>query len=170
MLNTDGAFSPVTNKGGWGVRDNDGDLIVAEASSVSDAIDALHTKTMAVLKAITMAVRLGFGRIIVATDCQNLQRALTSSDYDMAELGALFREAKFLLRTEFIDHHITFESHVCNKPAHALAALGLAVKYGWIKYLLRLVGLYMATLPSNFNGMYVFHVKKKSDFRKRKSG
>jgi hypothetical protein len=101
MLNTDGAFSPVTNKGGWGVRDNDGDLIVAEASSVSDAIDALHTKTMAVLKAITMAVRLGFGRIIVATDCQNLRRALTSSDYDMAELGALFREAKFLLRTEF---------------------------------------------------------------------
>jgi ribonuclease HI len=75
MLNTDGAFSPVTNKGGWGVvaRDNDGDLIVAETGSVSDAIDALHTETMAVLKAITIAVRLGFGRIIIATDCQNLQ-------------------------------------------------------------------------------------------------
>jgi hypothetical protein len=44
----------------------------------------------------------------------------------MAELGALFREAKFLLRTEFIDHHITFVPRVCNKPAHALAVLGLA--------------------------------------------
>jgi hypothetical protein len=36
MLNTDGAFSSVTGRGGWGAlaRDNDGDLIVAEAGSV----------------------------------------------------------------------------------------------------------------------------------------
>jgi predicted enzyme related to lactoylglutathione lyase len=45
----------------------------------------------------------GFGRIVIATDCQNLQIAITSSDYDLSELGALFREAKFLLRTEFIE-------------------------------------------------------------------
>jgi ribonuclease HI len=107
MLNTDGAFSSVTGRGGWGAlaRDNDGDLIIAEAGSVPAAIDALHVETFAVLKAITMATRLGFGRIIVATDCQTLQRAITSSEYDMSELGALFREANFLLETEFLDFH-----------------------------------------------------------------
>ncbi|KAM0887501.1 hypothetical protein ACQ4PT_028987 [Festuca glaucescens] len=128
MLNTDGAFSPVTGRGGWGAvaRDNDGDLIVAESGLIPVAIDALHTETVAVLKAIAMSERLGFGRIIVATDCQNLQRALTSTEYDLSELGALFREAKFMLRTMFIDHHITYVPRVCNKPAHALAAMGLA--------------------------------------------
>jgi hypothetical protein len=51
MINTDGAFSPVTGRGGWGAlaRDNDGDLIVAEAGSVPAAADALHTETYAVL-------------------------------------------------------------------------------------------------------------------------
>jgi hypothetical protein len=56
MLNADAAFSSVTGRGGWGAlaRDNDGDLIVAEAGSVPAAIDALHVETFAVLKAITM--------------------------------------------------------------------------------------------------------------------
>jgi hypothetical protein len=44
----------------------------------------------------------------------------------MSELGALFREAKFLLQTEFLDFHVTFVPRTCNKPAHELAALGLA--------------------------------------------
>ncbi|KAM0833754.1 hypothetical protein ACQ4PT_064088 [Festuca glaucescens] len=128
MLNTDGAFSPVTSRGGWGAvaRDHEGDLIVAEAGSVPAAADALHSETFAVLKAIAMAERIGFGRIIIATDCQTLQKALTSPDYDMSELGALFREAKFILRTEFIDFHVAYVPRACNKPAHALAALGLA--------------------------------------------
>jgi hypothetical protein len=128
MVNTDGAFSPVTGRGGWGAiaRDNDGDLVIAEAGSVPCAADALHTETVAVLKAITMAERMGFGRIIIATDCQTLQQALTSTDYDMAELGTLFREAKFLLQMEFLDYHVIYVPRTCNKPAHALAALGLA--------------------------------------------
>jgi hypothetical protein len=37
-----------------------------EAGSVHAANDALHTETFAALKAIRMAERLGFGRIIVA--------------------------------------------------------------------------------------------------------
>jgi hypothetical protein len=44
----------------------------------------------------------------------------------MSKLGALFRQAKFMLRTEFLDYHVAFISRTCNKPAHALAALGLA--------------------------------------------
>jgi hypothetical protein len=127
LLNTDGAFSYVTNRGGWGAiaRDHDGDMIIAEAGSVPSAANAFHTETYAVLRAIDMAVRLGFGRIIIATDCQNLQRAITSSEFDLAELGVLFCEVKFLLQTEFIEHRVIFVPRVCNKPAHELATLGL---------------------------------------------
>jgi hypothetical protein len=78
-------------------RDHDSDLIVSESGLIPVAIDALNTETVAVLKAIAMSECLGFGRIIVATDCQNLQRALTSSEYNLSKLGALFREAKFKL-------------------------------------------------------------------------
>ncbi|KAK1661019.1 hypothetical protein QYE76_049178 [Lolium multiflorum] len=54
-------FSPVTGRGGWGAvaRDNDGDLVVAQSGLIPVAIDALHTETVAVLKAIAMAERLG---------------------------------------------------------------------------------------------------------------
>jgi hypothetical protein len=34
------------------------------------------------------------------------------------------RITKFLLHTEFIDFHVTYVPRACNKPAHALAALG----------------------------------------------
>ena len=73
-----------------------------------------------------MAVRLGCGRIIIVTDCQVLQSATSSSDYDLSPLGALFLEAKFLLSTEFLDYKMSSVPQTCNKPAHELAALGMA--------------------------------------------
>jgi hypothetical protein len=78
------------------------------------------------MKAIQMATRLGFGRIVIATKCQTLQFAVSSIEYDLSEMGALFREAKFQLSTEFIDYKIVYVPRTCNKPTHALAALGLA--------------------------------------------
>jgi ribonuclease HI len=128
LLNSDGAFVPETGLGGWGAvaRDNNGDMIVAEAGSVPFASDAMHTETYALMKAIELATRLGFGRIILATDCQTLQRAVSSTEYDLSQLGVLFREAKFQLSTEFIEHKIVHVPRSCNKPAHVLAAMGLA--------------------------------------------
>jgi hypothetical protein len=43
----------------------------------------------------------------------------------MNEIGAIFHQANFLLRTEFIDHHVAFIPRTCNKQAHALAASGI---------------------------------------------
>ena len=121
MLNTDGAFVQSTGRGGWGAiaRDCTGDMIVAEAGTIPVVADALHSETVAVLKAIAMAARLGCGRIIVATDCQNLQQAITSNEYDLSPLGGLFLEAKFMLRTEFLAFKIklfTYPGSVINQP------------------------------------------------------
>ena len=128
MFNTDGAFVSETGCGGWGAvaRDSDGELIAAEAGDVPAVSEALHAGTVAVLKAIAMAIRLGCGRIIIATDCQVLQRAIVSPDYDLSALGALFLEAKFLLNTKFIEHKMIYVPRAWNKPAHEFAALGLA--------------------------------------------
>ena len=39
-------------------------------------------------------------------------------------MDVLFREVKFLLRTEFIEFKAIYVPRGCNKPAHELAALG----------------------------------------------
>ena len=112
-------------------RDSEGDMIVAEAGSAHFASEALHAETIAVMKAIALAGRLGCERIIIATDCQVLQRAISSSDYDLSTLGALFLEAKFLLISEFSDYRVIHVPRVSNKPAHELAALGLCGSHNY---------------------------------------
>jgi hypothetical protein len=79
-------------------RDSDGDMVVAAAGDVTSVLDALHSETVAVMHAIDMANRPGIGRVILATDCLVLQKALASNEYDLAQLGSLFREATSLLR------------------------------------------------------------------------
>lgn len=48
------------------------------------------------------------GRIIIETDCQNLKCELTTADHDVGPLGAMFREAKFILQTVFIDFKVLY--------------------------------------------------------------
>jgi hypothetical protein len=64
--------------------------------------------------------------LVVLTLAALSLRRTASSDYDLSELGALFREAKFLLRTEFIEYNNIYVPRVCNKPAHVLATRGLS--------------------------------------------
>ena len=70
--------------------------------------DALHAESIACLKAIEFATEVGFGRIIIETDSTVLATALLSNELDTARIGILFREAKFLLFTSFIE----FKVHV----------------------------------------------------------
>jgi ribonuclease HI len=128
MINIDGAFRADSGTGGWGciARDHSSLPIFAAAGSISNVGEAIHTETQALLQAITIAEQFGIGRPIFATDCQVLERAITTNNYDAAPLGALFREAKHRLRLSFIEHRIVYMHRSCNKPAHELAALGVA--------------------------------------------
>jgi hypothetical protein len=111
-------------------RDGDGDMVVAAAGAVPSYVDALHSEIVAMMHAIDMVNQLGIDRLILAPDCLVLKKALTSNEYDLAHLGALFIEARFLLRTSFIEYKIVFVLRVCNKPAHVLAALCMAAWLG----------------------------------------
>ena len=99
----------------------------------ANAGEAVATEAYALLQAITIAEGLGVGRAIFETDCRILQKAITSTEYDAAPLGALFREIKFRLRLNFIDSCLVHEYRTCNQPAHILAARGAAGSIGYRK-------------------------------------
>ena len=107
-------------------RDSDGDLVFAAAGAVPHAIDPLHAEAFGLLQGAKMASNLGIGRAKFATDSQLLKQALTSSSYDLSRLGALVSEIKFVLEKFFIEVVIDYVPRLVNKPAHCLAALGLA--------------------------------------------
>lgn len=48
----------------------------------------------------------GMGRIIVETDATNLKSALQGNVQDLACHGVLFREADFLLLSEFLEYKV----------------------------------------------------------------
>ncbi|RLN31080.1 hypothetical protein C2845_PM05G15540 [Panicum miliaceum] len=62
-INSDGAFDPVTKKGGWGfiIRDAAGDVVHAGAGAVQYAMDALHVEVLACLAAVRAAGDRGSG-------------------------------------------------------------------------------------------------------------
>ncbi|KQJ87215.1 hypothetical protein BRADI_4g09840v3 [Brachypodium distachyon] len=88
-INIDGAFDAGTGHGGWGclARDSDGDIVFAAAGYVEHAAEALQTEAHAFIRGILCAENLGIGRIIMETDCQILQRAVSSSEYDASPLA-----------------------------------------------------------------------------------
>jgi hypothetical protein len=126
-INIDGAFHEDRGMGGWGAiaRDSVGEPIFAAAGRVNTAADALHTELMALVHAIPFAEQQGIGRPIFSTDCLVLKQAMESSSYDLSRLGPLFLHAKYLLRISFDCYSFEFVPRACNKPAHALAALGV---------------------------------------------
>jgi hypothetical protein len=65
----------------------------------------------------------GVGRAIFETDCSNLQRAMTTTDYDLSSVGVLIGDLKFRIRISFTEASVVFSPRICNKPAHELAAL-----------------------------------------------
>uniref|UniRef100_A0ACD5Y1D3 Uncharacterized protein n=1 Tax=Avena sativa TaxID=4498 RepID=A0ACD5Y1D3_AVESA len=100
---------------------------------LSHVADALHTETVACLKAIEFASEAGMGRIIIETDATLLKSALQSSEFDSARHGVLFREAKFLLTTNFIKYKVLYCKRDCNRVAHVLASNGASLDLGGVK-------------------------------------
>uniref|UniRef100_A0A0A9AQW2 RNase H type-1 domain-containing protein n=1 Tax=Arundo donax TaxID=35708 RepID=A0A0A9AQW2_ARUDO len=63
------------------------------------------------------------GRIILETDALNVKTALESIEFDLATTGVLFREARYLLLTNFIEFHVIHRYRSCNRVANELAGV-----------------------------------------------
>ena len=128
----DAAFADQTRSGGWGIicRDDTQDVRFAADGARLDLNNALHAERIALLEAVTLADRLGVGRVIFETDCLVLQQAMNSNVYAFLPLGVLFSEIGFKLRTLFIEAQVVFVPRLCNGPAHVLASIGACLADG----------------------------------------
>ena len=131
-INIDAALAEQTRSGGWGIicRDDTKDVCFAAAGARLDLNNALHAETIALLELVTLADRLGVGRVIFETDCLVLQQAINSNAYAFSPLGVLFSEIRFKLRTLFIEAQVVFVPRLCNGPAHVLASIGACLTDG----------------------------------------
>lgn len=131
-LNVDAAFRFVSGEGGWGVigHDDTGEVIFAASGRLLHQTSALQAETEALIKLIQLAKSFGVGRINFETDCLNLQQAISSTAQDRGPFGVLFREAKFLLRLNFIAYKIMYYPCTRNLPAHMPAAAGANATLG----------------------------------------
>ncbi|VAH41975.1 unnamed protein product [Triticum turgidum subsp. durum] len=130
-INTDASFCEKAVAGGWGIicRDETPDVRFAAAGGKHDCSDALHAETYALLHAISLADRLGVGRVVFETDCLVLKQAVTSTAYNLAPLGIMFSDIKFKLSTLFIEASVVYVPRSCNKPAHVLASTGAGLAH-----------------------------------------
>jgi hypothetical protein len=113
--------------GAWGffVRDHEGSMILVGAENLDNVHDVLCAEAHACLIAITAAANQGMMQIQFESDSMVLVKALKSPDYDLSAGGTLFREAKFLVDTQFISFNVNYVPHFCNVCAHELACCGL---------------------------------------------
>lgn len=131
-INTDGAFREESRSGGSGltIRNNKGELLAAGAGKLEHVTEPLHSEALAMLHAVNAAIQLGCDRVIFETDSLVLKQAITSEDYNLSALGAVFREIKFQLQVGLSDVCINHVSRLCNQAAHRLAAHGTVMSVG----------------------------------------
>ena len=127
-INVDGSFIKEDNVGACGfiVRNYLGEPVLAGASNISPALDALSAETLACLFALESAQQVGISWIELEMDCSQLRDAITSQARDMAPNGVLFRSIRELLFDHFNCNKILLSPRSCNSSAHEIAKIALS--------------------------------------------
>ena len=140
-INVDGAFREQSFSGGWGfiVRNDRGVAVAAGQGHLQEVGNALQAEARALLQAVQITSSMGCNQVILEIDSTILKNAITSSEYDLAPLGVLFREIKAMLCVNFENFRISVVPRSCNVVAHELAARGALLGDGdrevWIGHL-----------------------------------
>lgn len=82
------------------------------------------------LQAACIASQMGCQSVVFETDSVVLKQAISTEDYDMSMLGAIFREIKCLLRIGFKDVQVVSCPRSCNSVAYSLVAHGVLMEAG----------------------------------------
>ena len=126
-INMDATFDVESETGAWGfiARDETGDFLAAAAGKMNHVRSALHSEVITCMRAIEGAADLGAQRISFESDCLTMISALKGRDYDVAELGVLFREARSMCHASFVFSEFMFCPRNCNCVAHVLAQFAI---------------------------------------------
>lgn len=107
------------------MRDHDGDARLAGTGKMASVQDALCAKAQACLAALQAMSANGMTCIQLETDSIALVTALKTCSYDQAPGGVFFKEARDLIRENFIKVDILFTPRSCNSVAYEMARYSL---------------------------------------------
>jgi ribonuclease HI len=88
------------------------------------AQNTVQTEAIVCLKALQAAQQWGMVHVAIETDAQLLANAISTTDYDLALNGVLFREIKHFALLNFLSFSISYCPRACNKVADACATYG----------------------------------------------
>uniref|UniRef100_A0ACD5XYZ3 Uncharacterized protein n=1 Tax=Avena sativa TaxID=4498 RepID=A0ACD5XYZ3_AVESA len=100
------------------------------AGNLEHLSNALHAEALALLYTLNISGQMGCVRVIFETDSVILKQAISSDDYNLASLGALFQEIKMQLNFAFADVKINVCPRSCNNAAHTLSMHGVCMGKG----------------------------------------
>jgi hypothetical protein len=125
-INLDGSFLQGSGKGGWGfvIRDGTGQARGAGAGRLEHLASALHAEAFACLAGVCAAAGWGMGCVQIESDSQTLIKALKGPEFNLMAEGVLFKEIRSFVSLNFLPVSFSYCPRLCNKVAHALAALG----------------------------------------------
>ncbi|KAI5017892.1 hypothetical protein ZWY2020_042780 [Hordeum vulgare] len=126
-INSDGAYAPGEDHGGWGIiaRTSQGEVVAAR-SGCSDGIhDPFTAELKSMEEALNLAAELGVIRVEFETDAQLLAMALDSKKPDCSSEAAVIEDIKIQCHTWFSSCQIRFGRRGSNQAAHALAKEGM---------------------------------------------
>jgi ribonuclease HI len=125
-INVDGAFCADTKSGGWGfvVRDQSGCVRGSWAGALHHVSSAAQSEILACEEATKAAAGWGMTSIIVESDSLNLVRAMSSTDFDRAYEGVVYRDLRLYMNLTFNSFEFSHVPRTCNSLAHNLAAYG----------------------------------------------
>jgi hypothetical protein len=125
-FNTDGAFFPGSNNGGWGFipRDAQGDVRGSGYGHLRYIREPLRAEAEACVRALQYAAGWGMTLVHIETDSTILAEALQTNTYDRTSCGAIFKEARAFMHLNFLSCISSYGPRACNSAAHKLAAMG----------------------------------------------
>jgi hypothetical protein len=125
-INIDASFQAKELTGGWGfvARNYLGEVLGAGAGRISHVASAACAEAQACAAAVRQVAEWGMTRVIIESDAVNLVNAVQTTKHDLAPEGVIYRDIKSFVNLNFESVSFVYSPRVCNKVAHALAALG----------------------------------------------
>ncbi|KAI4994209.1 hypothetical protein ZWY2020_029257 [Hordeum vulgare] len=102
-INSDGAYAPGEDHGGWGViaRTSQGEVVVERAGCSDGIHDPFTAELKAMEESLNLAAELGVITVEVEIDAQLLAMALNSKKPDCSSEAAVIEDIKIQCRTWF---------------------------------------------------------------------
>lgn len=102
-------------------QDYSGETLYSSAGCLTNLHSALHAEPQAAAEALTIASKLGMGKVILETDTMELKQSMEVETTYMSPLCVIFEDLMGFARLNFLNFKVVYCPRTCNVVAHTLS-------------------------------------------------